>query len=96
MSVWSKSCVAKDLLAWIVLGIWFGMQILGGFGSVNESGGVAYWAHSGGFAAGLLLILPLWLKLGGPKFWARTHGAPPHPEATYEAIESRIPRIKRR
>jgi membrane associated rhomboid family serine protease len=45
--------------------IWFGFQFLEGFvnlASPGMSGGIAWWAHIGGFAAGLALI-PLW-RLG--------------------------------
>ena len=38
--------------------VWFIIQFLSGLGSLNapkESGGVAFWAHIGGFVAGLLL-----------------------------------------
>ncbi len=82
--------------AWIVLMVWFAMQILGGVGADPDTGGVAYWAHLGGFAAGLLLTVPLWLKLGGPGFWQRTDGHPPHPEARYDAVTSRIPKVSGR
>ena len=82
--------------AWIILMVWFAMQFVGGLGANPDEGGVAYWAHAGGFIAGLLMAVPLWLKRGGPGYWQRTDGHPPHPEATYDAIESRIPRIKRR
>jgi membrane associated rhomboid family serine protease len=48
------------LPAWIMLGIWFVVQLLGsaaGFGQVTgEQGGVAYLAHVGGFVAGIVLI----------------------------------------
>lgn len=81
------------LPAWVMLGAWFALQLLGGFTVAGGQGGVAYWAHAGGFAAGLALALPLFLRLGGPRFWARTHGHPPHPETHYTA--SRIPRIRR-
>jgi membrane associated rhomboid family serine protease len=82
------------LPAWLMLGIWFALQLLGGFTNVGAQGGVAYWAHAGGFAAGLLLALPLFLRRGGPDFWSRTHGHPPHPDAVYAG--SRIPRVTRR
>jgi len=40
--------------------LWFGMQFLNGFESIGErnytGGGVAYFAHIGGFIAGILLI----------------------------------------
>lgn len=46
--------------AWIMLGYWFLLQIIGGLPAVGEAaGGVAFWAHIGGFLAGLLLIGPL-------------------------------------
>ena len=40
------------LPAWIMLGLWFGMQLFGGFSTPGDGGGVAYWAHAGGFVAG--------------------------------------------
>jgi len=46
------------LPAWIVLMIWFGIQIVSGTLTGSEMGGVAYWAHAGGFVAGVVLALP--------------------------------------
>lgn len=82
--------------AWIMMAIWFVMQFIGGISSSADEAGVAYWAHAGGFAAGLVLAIPLWLARGGPVFWRRTHGHPPHPEARYRLVQSRIPKVKRR
>jgi membrane associated rhomboid family serine protease len=82
--------------AWLMLGLWFGMQIFGGISTPSEEGGVAFWAHAGGFIAGLLLALPLWLRLGGTAFWHDTHGVPPHPAASYPIARSRIPNVVRR
>lgn len=43
--------------AGVVLGLWFLMQILsGGMSLGHEGGGVAFFAHIGGFVAGMLLI----------------------------------------
>jgi membrane associated rhomboid family serine protease len=47
--------------AWAVLIWWFALQVLTGLPQLNEvspevSGGVAVWAHVGGFVAGVLLI----------------------------------------
>jgi membrane associated rhomboid family serine protease len=43
--------------AYLMLGYWFLLQILGGLPTVgNEEGGVAFWAHAGGFIAGALLV----------------------------------------
>jgi len=47
------------LPAWVVLGYWFVLQFLSGLGSSligADSGGVAFWAHVGGFVAGVLLV----------------------------------------
>ena len=41
-----------------MLGYWFLMQVFGGFNSIGVAGGgVAFWAHLGGFAAGAILIM---------------------------------------
>jgi hypothetical protein len=48
--------------AWFVLGEWFVMQFLYGAASLSAAqagrdlGGVAFWAHVGGFVAGMLMI----------------------------------------
>jgi membrane associated rhomboid family serine protease len=40
-----------------MLGYWFLLQILGGIPALaSEAGGVAFWAHAGGFVAGAALI----------------------------------------
>ena len=43
--------------AFIVIGIWFGTQVMSGIGAlgVDTGGGVAWFAHIGGFITGLLL-----------------------------------------
>ncbi|WP_424831214.1 rhomboid family intramembrane serine protease [Ruegeria sp.] len=82
--------------AFVMLGIWLGFQFLGSLSSSPDEGGVAYWAHTGGFVVGLILCVPLWLKRGGTAFWNRTHGHPPHPESKYKLSASRIPRVPRR
>jgi membrane associated rhomboid family serine protease len=43
--------------AWILLGLWFVMQLLSGLGSGVRDAGVAFWAHVGGFASGIVLML---------------------------------------
>ena len=81
--------------AWLMLGVWFGLQVFSGVGADTRVGGVAYWAHAGGFVAGLALALPVWLRRGGPAFWTRTHGHPPHPEARYRVGRTSIPTVRR-
>ncbi len=46
------------LPAWFMLGYWILLQLLSGLGSLAqvERGGVAFFAHIGGFVAGLLLV----------------------------------------
>jgi membrane associated rhomboid family serine protease len=43
----------------VVLGVWFVLQFLSGIGSLGTAvnGGVAVWAHIGGFLLGLLITL---------------------------------------
>lgn len=42
--------------AWVMLLWWFGLQVLSGSVLVGSGGGVAFWAHVGGFVAGVVLI----------------------------------------
>jgi len=46
--------------AWIILGYWFALQFLSGTATVlavqQDMGGVAFWAHVGGFISGALLV----------------------------------------
>ena len=49
------------LPAWIVLGYWFAIQFFSGAAtavavSSRTAGGIAFWAHVGGFVAGIVLI----------------------------------------
>ena len=44
------------LPAWVMLIYWMAIQFFGGLQSMGASGGVAFWAHIGGFVAGLALI----------------------------------------
>jgi membrane associated rhomboid family serine protease len=45
------------LPAWVMLIYWMGLQFLGGISSIGaEGGGVAFLAHIGGFAAGVVLV----------------------------------------
>jgi membrane associated rhomboid family serine protease len=51
-----------EIPAFFYLGIWFLMQAANGLGSISamatrgDTGGTAWWAHAGGFAAGFMLI----------------------------------------
>ncbi len=48
----------RHIPAIFVLGFWFVMQLFSGLGSIGaEGGGVAFWAHIGGFVAGAALIM---------------------------------------
>ena len=69
----------------IVLGIWFTTQIISAGSAESASGGVAVWAHLGGFLCGLAL-LPLFKRRDIPLFGAgRTR-----------AFATTVPRIGRR
>ncbi|MCP4819947.1 MAG: rhomboid family intramembrane serine protease, partial [Shimia sp.] len=82
--------------AWLMLGLWFALQLFNGIAADASGGGVAYWAHAGGFVVGALLCLPLWLKRGAATFWKRTAGHPPHPETKYRLSHSSVPTVRRR
>jgi membrane associated rhomboid family serine protease len=49
-----------EVPAWLMLIYWFGLQFLSGVGSLGSSqasqGGVAFFAHIGGFVAGIVLV----------------------------------------
>ncbi|HYK05817.1 MAG TPA: rhomboid family intramembrane serine protease [Thermoanaerobaculia bacterium] len=52
----------REIPAIFVLGIWFVLQLFSGVGSLGvtdaqDMGGVAYFAHIGGFVAGMVLIV---------------------------------------
>jgi membrane associated rhomboid family serine protease len=61
--------------AWIMLGLWFAAQLLSGL--LSESGGpggVAFWAHVGGFVTGvalLFLMRPRGMELWRPAYLSR-------------------------
>ncbi|WP_343079728.1 rhomboid family intramembrane serine protease [Ostreiculturibacter nitratireducens] len=82
------------LPAWMMLGLWFLMQLLSGVAVDASMGGIAYWAHAGGFLTGLALTVPVWLRRGARSYWDRTAGRPPHPESRYS--RSSVPLIRRK
>lgn len=43
--------------ALVVLGFWIVLQVLNGLGAFGEAGSVAWFAHIGGFFAGMLLLI---------------------------------------
>ena len=53
----------------VMIGLWIVLQLVSGIGSITvseQTGGVAYWAHIGGFAAGLILAFLLRPFVSGP------------------------------
>ena len=45
-----------EIPAYVFLGLWFLMQFLSAAGSSAGGGGIAWWAHIGGFVAGILFL----------------------------------------
>jgi membrane associated rhomboid family serine protease len=84
------------LPAWMMLGVWFAVQLVSGAVADLSAGGVAYMAHAGGFLAGMAMTLPLWLRRGGTSHWSRTHGAPANPAATYRWVRTDVPTVRRK
>jgi membrane associated rhomboid family serine protease len=59
--IWFPIFFLFYLPAWVTLGYWFAMQFISGAASSiadysDTRGGVAFWAHVGGFVVGILLI----------------------------------------
>ncbi len=58
--MWFPPIFFFHLPAWLVLGYWFLMQFLSGaatsIAETSQGGGIAFWAHVGGFTAGVVLI----------------------------------------
>jgi membrane associated rhomboid family serine protease len=51
-----------EVPAIVLLGLWFALQLLSGVGSLGQTadvGGVAFWAHAGGFVVGMVGVLLL-------------------------------------
>ena len=75
------------LNALIVIGFWFVLQAVDAFLSVglvhglSSGGGVAYFAHVGGFIAGLLIALVVKLITPRPAYGQNYPAWPPHPDA---------------
>jgi membrane associated rhomboid family serine protease len=42
--------------AWLVLILWFALQLVTGYATPADTGGVAVWAHVGGFVAGVVMV----------------------------------------
>ena len=62
----------REIPAIFILGFWFVLQLFSGVGSLGvpdaqNMGGVAYFAHIGGFVAGVLLIAPFGGLRGRPR-----------------------------
>jgi membrane associated rhomboid family serine protease len=62
--------------AWVILILWLGLQLLGAFAGGAAAVAVAFWAHLGGFAAGVALIWPFWRNRGGRHLWRRSLSVP--------------------
>ena len=68
--VWVIFVFTFDLPAWFMLVYWFALQVYGGVGSVAEAaqGGTAFFAHVGGFVAGIAFINLLGTR---QRYWRR-------------------------
>ncbi len=73
------------LSAFILIGLWFALQFFDGVAALNDHtqqamGGVAYFAHVGGFVAGLLVALLLRPFLRAPQRRYTYPRWPPYPD----------------
>jgi membrane associated rhomboid family serine protease len=71
-----------ELPAVIVLGVWFVLQFFSGVGTLGRdvNGGVAYWAHVGGFAFGAAAAWLFFRRRGGPTRPRPVAYVPPRPD----------------
>jgi len=70
MVAWFILIFSFDLPAWLLLIYWFAIQLMGGLGSASEAstGGTAFFAHVGGFIAGIVLVRILGTR---ERYWRR-------------------------
>ena len=70
MLTWFIFIFTFDVPAWLMLVYWFALQLFGGYGSLAQSaqGGTAFFAHVGGFVAGIVLINLLGTR---QRYWRR-------------------------
>lgn len=69
-----------DLPAIVVLGLWIGMQVVQGLGAIHLGidGGVAWWAHVGGFVWGAILMPTLAMFIIDRTYHATRPRSPGH------------------
>lgn len=79
-----------DLPAIVVLGLWIGMQVIQGLGAIHLGidGGVAWWAHIGGFAWGAVLM-PILAMFITDRTYHATRRRPPGPATWDEFVAGR-------
>ena len=81
--------------AWLVIGLYFLTNLISGVASLGlaDAGGVAFFAHIGGFIAGLLLVRPLRIRREESFQWSgwRPPARPARPisQARYDAWRER-------
>jgi membrane associated rhomboid family serine protease len=68
------------LPAWVLIGFWFVLQFVSGVAvlsarTAQAQGGVAYWAHVGGFVAGCILVW-IFRHPRRTQQWQRYHAGP--------------------
>ena len=69
--------------AWIALAFWIGLQFVNAAADPGTGGGVAWWAHIGGAAAGMMLV-PFFKRRDVPLL-AGVGGRPDHPHGVRRA-----------
>ncbi|HVX89855.1 MAG TPA: rhomboid family intramembrane serine protease, partial [Gemmatimonadales bacterium] len=58
------------LPAWVMLGYWILLQVVGGVMARAGEGGTAFWAHVGGFVVGILLGFGMGTRVKHAQEWA--------------------------
>ena len=80
--------------AWIMLGLWFALQLVRASDRTRRGAASPTGRMPAASPSASCFALPVFLRLGGPAFWSRTHGHPPHPETRVST--SSVPVVRRR
>jgi len=81
--IWLLLIFVRELPALLLIALWFVLQLFGGIGSlghVDDAGGTAFFAHIGGFVAGLLLVGWIGLRREPRADWRQPADAAGHHE----------------
>ena len=94
--VWSPRAVS--IPAYVLIALWFLQQLFNGIasqgGSASFTGGIAFWAHVGGFGTGVVLVWLLKDQASVDRQRAAQEAPQPAPRRAVGATTPRTPRAR--